>query len=311
MRRGATEDLKASDPNTYKVLTEKLVDGTLTERDANLARARNLLSTKDYTFFKGAVPNDEKGESKDVKDFARFLVGNKGYIALSAGRLKDVVGESRFTEYQSDMMEMLPKLQAAGKTPEQIQEYARMALPKYVFSKSDLSSITKAKRTTGNIGIAPSVDPPPIPKDGETIYDFMKGKPVDRVEADGVELKYTNTAATRNQKLVPVLENKLQHTVGQVLGRGYTVEVFSGGQEPEGERRTGSHRHDEGHAADVYIIGPDGKKVTDRATLNKIKDYWLKNKYGSVGTFMPGMGMHLDNFTKEKLSPGQSLTWNY
>lgn len=311
IRRSETDDLKTSDANMYKKLTEKLVDGTLTERDANLARANGLLSTKDYTFFKGAVPNDQNGESREVKDFAKFLMGNKGYVILSAGTLKDSIGESLFTDYQSDMMDEFQKRLARGDTVEQIREYARAALPSYTLSRADLRRLSKRDKVTGNIGYAGNIDPPSIDQPTKPIGEFMGSKPVERVSPDAVTLKYSNQGAIRSLPLVPTLEHGLKEAVGNALGKGYTVEVFSGGQHSDEGPRTGSNRHDDGHAADVYIVGPDGKKVTDRKTLDKLKDYWLKNNYGSVGTYMKGMGIHLDDFTKKKLGRGQSLTWNY
>jgi hypothetical protein len=41
---------------------------------------------------------------------------------------------------------------------------------------------------------------------------------------------------------------------------GVTMKVFSGGQDAEGSRRTGSHRHDGGNAADVFFY-KDGRQL--------------------------------------------------
>lgn len=131
-------------------------------------------------------------------------------------------------------------------------------------------------------------------------------------------MKYSNEQAIRNKPVAPELEVKLDVAVSTVLGTGYTVEVFSGGQEKKGEgvRRTGSIRHDvddlgRGLAADVRIFDPNGKQVTDRNQLNKLRDFWIQKDYGSVGTYMPGSGIHFDIWTKDKLLPGMSSSWSY
>lgn len=131
------------------------------------------------------------------------------------------------------------------------------------------------------------------------------------------KMRYVNQSATRSRRVTPELETKLDHATAEVLGPGYTVEIFSGGQPRKGssKNRTGSTRHDDhghgGRAADVYIYGPDGKKVRDRAKLLRLKSYWLSRGFGSVGTFMDDFGMHLDEITQDELGPGQALTWTY
>jgi muramidase (phage lysozyme) len=127
-------------------------------------------------------------------------------------------------------------------------------------------------------------------------------------------IKYTNQEAIRNKPVVPELETKLDIAVSSVLGTGYTVEIYSGGQEKGNGTGTLRHNEDEqglGLAADVKIYDAEGKQVTDRKTLDKVKTYWLDNGYGSVGTYKEGMGIHFDVWTKDKLKPGMGLTWSY
>lgn len=131
-------------------------------------------------------------------------------------------------------------------------------------------------------------------------------------------IKYQNEQAIRNKPVAPELETKLDSAVSSVLGTGYTVEIFSGGQEKKGKgvRRTGSIRHDvdemgRGLAADVRIFDPEGNQVKDKNRLNRLRDYWLQKDYGSVGTYMPGAGIHFDIWTKDKLLPGMASMWSY
>lgn len=64
-------------------------------------------------------------------------------------------------------------------------------------------------------------------------------------------LAYANEGATRNDPLAPELVQALSF----LPDLGVRMEVFSGGQEAAGEggARTGSTRHDHGHAADVFF----------------------------------------------------------
>lgn len=125
-------------------------------------------------------------------------------------------------------------------------------------------------------------------------------------------IKYDLAGKKRQLPLSPTLEAKLDRAVADLFGGGYTFLVYSGGQKSnkEGEG-TGTVRHTDGKAGDVYLVGPDNRVITDRDVLNRVKKYWLDNRLGSVGTFMPGGGMHLDEWTEETLLPGMALTWDY
>src|SRR5262245_43907486 len=69
-------------------------------------------------------------------------------------------------------------------------------------------------------------------------------------------LRYANSGATRNQPLSPELINAL----GFLGDIGVTMDVFSGGQPSSGPTRVGSHRHDNGNAADVFF-SKDGRRL--------------------------------------------------
>lgn len=66
-------------------------------------------------------------------------------------------------------------------------------------------------------------------------------------------LRYSNDGATRNKRLDPRLEQSL----GFLKDMGIQAEVFSGGQDAEGPRRTGSRRHDHGGAGDFRFYQGD------------------------------------------------------
>lgn len=125
-------------------------------------------------------------------------------------------------------------------------------------------------------------------------------------------VQYDLQGKIRKGTLTKDLETKIGEAVGQVFGQGYTARVYSGGQESNAPGEgTGSVRHNDGRAGDIYVVDPQGNVVQDTAQLDKLKDYWLKNGLGSVGTYMQGGGIHLDEWTQDKLQPGMALTWSY
>jgi|DEB19_MinimDraft_3_1074340.scaffolds.fasta_scaffold27270_2 muramidase (phage lysozyme) len=125
-------------------------------------------------------------------------------------------------------------------------------------------------------------------------------------------VQYDLQGKIRKGALTQDLETKIGEAVGQVFGQGYTAKVYSGGQESNAPGEgTGSVRHNAGHAGDIYVVDPQGNVVQDTAQLDKLKNYWLEKGLGSVGTYMQGGGMHLDEWTQDKLQPGMALTWSY
>lgn len=70
-------------------------------------------------------------------------------------------------------------------------------------------------------------------------------------------LRYSNQGATRNKPI----SGKLAKSLGFLKDMGVSAEVFSGGQDAAGQRRTGSRRHDHGNAADVFF-SKDGRRLS-------------------------------------------------
>ncbi|MBK1625206.1 phage tail tape measure protein [Afifella marina] len=113
------------------------------------------------------------------------------------------------------------------------------------------------------------------------------------------DLSYANSEAIRNRTVTPQLEEDIRRGVAAVYGEGYRAEIYSGGQPAKGTggRRTGSTRHDDhghgGEAPDLYVYGPDGKKVRG-ADLARLGQHWVAQGLGGVGLEMGGGGIHLD-----------------
>lgn len=112
-------------------------------------------------------------------------------------------------------------------------------------------------------------------------------------------LDYANKNAIRNQPLDPKLTNALSF----LPDMGVTMKVFSGGQDATGSRRTGSHRHDNGDAADVFFY-KDGRQldwnnpqdvpiyqqIVERAKANGVTGFGAGEGYMRPGSMHIGFG---------------------
>lgn len=105
--------------------------------------------------------------------------------------------------------------------------------------------------TTAAAPSAPAQTPSPVAA-------ALSGAPASAPSADGDTswLAYDNQGATRNKPLAP----KLVDALSFLPQMGVTMKVFSGGQDETGPHRTGSHRHDDGNAGDVFFY-KDGRKL--------------------------------------------------
>lgn len=142
----------------------------------------------------------------------------------------------------------------------------------------------------------------PVPVSQRTIGGFVQAKQND--PANWVTL--TNQGAVRNLPIVEQLQNNLQRAIAQVYGNGYRAQVYSGGQPAlgSGQPRVGSTRHDNGMAADLRVMDPQGNTVTgDKLAL--LGRHWLENRLGGVGLEMRGGGIHLD------MHQGRAPIWTY
>lgn len=145
-----------------------------------------------------------------------------------------------------------------------------------------------------------------------TVKKIDSSVPAGGTPSNNPFIQYDIQGKIRSQPLSPTLETKIATAVKDVYGEGYTARVYSGGQESNAPGEgTGSIRHTGGKASDVYIVGPDGSVITDTSKLDPIVNYWEKNKMGSVGTYMKGGGIHLDEWTEDMLLPGMGLRWFY
>ncbi len=106
-------------------------------------------------------------------------------------------------------------------------------------------------------------------------------------------LKYSNAGKIRNQPISPQLYSAL----GSFLpAMGITMEVFSGGQDAigQGDRRTGSTRHDHGGAADVFFY-KDGRRLdwSNPADVPIFKEIVKQGRAAGITGFGAGPGYML------------------
>ncbi len=113
------------------------------------------------------------------------------------------------------------------------------------------------------------------------------------VEAQGEE------ASIRKQPITPEVREQLEYAAAKT---GVTVKVFSGGQDPSGVYHTGSHRHDHGNAADVYLYDTkDGHilrmdNATDATRMAEFTKHTVSAGATGVGAgegYMGASGIHI------------------
>ena len=125
------------------------------------------------------------------------------------------------------------------------------------------------------------------------------------------DLEYATAGKIRNQKLSPDLEAIIKKTAKEF---GYDVRVISGGQSKTGKRRTGTDRHNDGHAGDLQFL-KNGKVVDIEANKEAIAPVFtalVRNGVTSIGYHPNYMGrstFHADNAVLYGQGKGGTRTW--
>jgi len=135
------------------------------------------------------------------------------------------------------------------------------------------------------------------------------------VESNKGSVIYVNSNAKRNLKLNPELENIILMASKKI---GLPVEIFSGGQK-EGVSNgvVGSHRHDEGYAADIWIYSNEEKQ--QKIEVHKGEDITLKfiqalidagaTSIGVGKNYMGGVGIHVDIAQGNSVAQSAATYW--
>jgi hypothetical protein len=107
--------------------------------------------------------------------------------------------------------------------------------------------------------------------------------------------KQTTSGATRK---LPINETTRRILLTAARQSGLRVYVFSGGQPPRGLNRTGTHRHDLGGAADLYLVHPvthhilDMRDPDDRVCMASFIQASVAAGATGVGAGLGYMGAH-------------------
>ena len=137
-----------------------------------------------------------------------------------------------------------------------------------------------------------------ISQDGKIIYQ----------DDAGTTVKYVNAHATRNKVIVSQLE---QIIIQAAKNTGLSVEIFSGGMTPQ--RRTGSDRHLNGFAADVWLYTSEGKRLNVQS--QQLRDWCQQAKnagataIGAGVGYMGAVGVHLDISAGNTVPAGSAKYW--
>jgi hypothetical protein len=107
--------------------------------------------------------------------------------------------------------------------------------------------------------------------------------------------KQTTSSATRK---LPINETTRRILLTASRQVGLRVYVFSGGQPLQGQNRTGTHRHDLGGAADLYLVDPvtdhilDMRDPDDRVCMASFIQASVTAGATGVGAGLGYMGAH-------------------
>jgi hypothetical protein len=169
----------------------------------------------------------------------------------------DLVPPEQLTFENKDRLIQMATAYTRGMAPweiEQAKTVAQQARVELDRSKAEMGAMAGAA-----IGQARGLLPDePYRQPGGTTPPFNPAIGPERERPARNWIRYTNENATRSQPL----SDKLVSAMDFLPEMGVTMEVFSGGQPVAGEggARTGSTRHDQGNAADVFFY-KDGRKL--------------------------------------------------
>ncbi len=260
----------AVDPQTYNDFTRRAKNGTLTKAMIYDAAASGLLSDKHLTFFNKWIDSPEV-ENKDLAKFNTYLDGFKKIIVTSSMGIEDAAGTARYTDFNSDMMEKLPDLKAAGMNSKQIDEYVRQNVEHYQIKSADEDAMgDRADQLGVGASLPPNVEPLPIPETKKPLGDIL-GKGADASDRSiiGASRNPKMTADTMSviKTLVPEAQPKFAQLVENLEARGVHIiakegrrslerqtELYNQGRTTPGEIVTGTikgSKHLQGLAMDI------------------------------------------------------------
>ena len=225
----------------------------------------------------GALSPDPAPETPEPPDVPLVLAPTSPNALPNVGfdSLESAPFEVQIDEADTDISFPTPKYTAI--TPDGTASYSQQILNLQTNGKYGLSgySGTQLNSTT-----SADVD---LAQDGKVIYQ----------DDTGLTVKYVNASAIRNKEIQSSLENII---IQAAKNTGLSAEIFSGGMTPQ--RRTGSDRHLNGYAADVWLYTSEGKRLNVQS--QELRDWCQQAKnagataIGAGVGYMGAVGVHLD-----------------
>ena len=161
------------------------------------------------------------------------------------------------------------------------------------YSRQTAGGITVPRKDQSSSAVTSTVTPP------ANINSATDNVPITTTSGS---VTYQNAAATRRLTLTSALEQIL---VSAANATGLDVIIFSGGQNST-TGTVGSHRHDDGYAADIWLY-KDGNRlsmvnnVADASAFASAAKSAGALSIGAGSGYMGGVGMHVD------ISPGNTV----
>ena len=237
----------------------------------------------------GAFSPDEPPETPGFPFFpqpsAPNPLPNVGFTELESAPFEVQIDES-----DTDINFPTPRYTAISKGG--TASYSQQTLNLQTNGKAGLSGYSGAKLSTTASG---DVE---ISQDGKIIYQ----------DDTGLTVKYVNAFATRNKEIQPALE---QIIIQASKNMGLSVEIFSGGMTPQ--KRTGSDRHLNGFAADVWLYTSEGKRLNVQS--QELRDWCQQAKdagataIGAGVGYMGAVGIHLDIAAGNTIPTNSAKYW--
>jgi len=161
------------------------------------------------------------------------------------------------------------------------------------YSRQTASGVTVPRKDQSSSAVTSTVTPP------ANINSATDNIPITTTAGS---VTYQNAAATRRLSLVSQLEQIL---VSAANATGLDVVIFSGGQDST-TGTVGSHRHDDGYAADIWLYKNGNRlsmvnNVADASAFASAAKAAGALSIGAGSGYMGGVGMHVD------ISPGNTV----
>lgn len=178
-----------TDPQTYHYFSDRMFlpagdPRALTVSEVYTARAQQMLSDKDFTFFKQAVGDATKNPEKTQQNKAleQFFSGYKSTITKTNPFLKnyDAPGDQRYYQFQVDKRDQFEQGLKAGKTAEELldpssKSFIGRNVGQYTFDKKQGRDMMIGNIRSGQSGmVAPINTEAPKRLPGESAADYLK-----------------------------------------------------------------------------------------------------------------------------------------